>query len=337
MVIGASWNGARAFTSTSGPGISLMNELLGLAYYAEIPAVVIDVQRVGPSTGMPTRTQQGDLLRMRLRLARRHATYFLLFPANPAECFELRRAGLRSGRALPDAGLPAVRSRHRHERLGGAAPQWDDSYRPDRGRVLSRRRSKSFEKFHRLRRRRRKRRRARTLPGVHPKAAYFTRGSGHNNSAATPNSRRVSGGAGPAAQEVRNRREVRAARRSSTTPRAQRSASSLWAAAIRAVREALDLLAERGVAVDFMRVRGFPFSDDVERFPRRPRALFVVEQNRDAQLRSLLTLETSVEKTSCARSWSTAACRSRAAIIVDGVLAELQPRARAAPDSPCVT
>ncbi len=110
------------FTSTAGPGISLMNELLGLAYYAEIPAVVIDVQRVGPSTGMPTRTQQGDLLECAYA-SHGDTKHILLFPSNPGRVLRIRAQGLRSGGALPDAGVPAVRSRHRHERLGGAAPQ----------------------------------------------------------------------------------------------------------------------------------------------------------------------------------------------------------------------
>ena len=107
MVIGATWNGARAFTSTSGPGISLMNELLGLAYYAEIPAVVMDIQRVGPSTGMPTRTQQGDLLECAYA-SHGDTKHILLFPSNPAECFDFAVKSLRSGRALPDARVHAV-------------------------------------------------------------------------------------------------------------------------------------------------------------------------------------------------------------------------------------
>ena len=119
MVIGASWNGARAFTSTAGPGISLMNELLGLAYYAEIPAVVIDVQRVGPSTGMPTRTQQGDVLECAYA-SHGDTKHILLFPANPAECFELAAKSFRPCRTLSDAGFHADRSRYRHERLGNA-------------------------------------------------------------------------------------------------------------------------------------------------------------------------------------------------------------------------
>ena len=139
MVIGASWNGARAFTSTAGPGISLMNELLGLAYYAEIPAVVIDVQRVGPSTGMPTRTQQADILECAYASHGDTQTHSAV-SRESGRVFRFRREGVRSGRAVPDAGLHAFRSRYRHERLGDAAAELGRSLpsrsrpRADRGR-----------------------------------------------------------------------------------------------------------------------------------------------------------------------------------------------------------
>ena len=122
MVIGASWNGARSFTSTAGPGISLMNELLGLAYYAEIPAVVIDVQRVGPSTGMPTRTQQGDLLECAYA-SHGDTQAHSAVSGESGGVFRLRGQSVRSGGAFPDAGDDAFRPRYRHERLGGAAAE----------------------------------------------------------------------------------------------------------------------------------------------------------------------------------------------------------------------
>ena len=181
MVIGASWNGARAFTSTSGPGISLMNELLGLAYYAEIPAVVIDVQRVGPSTGMPTRTQQGDLLECAYA-SHGDTKHILLFPSNPGRVLRIRRQGVRSGRAFPDPGVHDVRSRHRHERLGGAAAELGRFVTgPTAARVLTPKISRRLPKFFTLLCRKMKIIvAARTLPGVHSKGAFFTRGSGHN-------------------------------------------------------------------------------------------------------------------------------------------------------------
>ena len=119
MVIGAGWAGARAFTSTSGPGISLMNEFIGLAYYAEIPAVIFDVQRTGPSTGMPTRTQQGDLM-MCAYASHGDTRHICLYPGGSARGVRDGGQGVRPGRALPDAGVRAERPRHRHERLDGA-------------------------------------------------------------------------------------------------------------------------------------------------------------------------------------------------------------------------
>ena len=114
IVIGAGWNGARAFTCTSGPGISLMTEFLGLGYFAEIPAVIMDVQRGGPSTGMPTRTQQADLIGAAYA-SHGDTKHPLLFPEDPGECFEMSAHGLRPGRPAADADLPDARSRHRHE------------------------------------------------------------------------------------------------------------------------------------------------------------------------------------------------------------------------------
>src|SRR6185437_1588936 len=179
MVIGASWAGARAFTSTAGPGISLMNELLGMAYYAEIPAVVVDVQRVGPSTGMPTRTQQGDILECAYA-SHGDTKHILLFPANPAECFEcaVNAFDLAEQFQTPvfvlsdlDIGMN-----------DGVTPKikWDDSYRPNRGNVLSAEQLAGMPKFFRYLPDDGTSVPTRTLPGVHENGAFFTRGSGHN-------------------------------------------------------------------------------------------------------------------------------------------------------------
>ncbi len=178
MVIGANWNGARAFTSTAGPGISLMNELLGLAYYAEIPTVVVDVQRVGPSTGMPTRTQQSDL--MLLAYASHGDTkHILLLPSNPAECFEFTVQAFDIAERFQtpvflvsdiDIGMNDwVVPRFR----------WDDSYRPDRGRVLTVEELEGISKFYRYWPEDENFVAARTLPGMNSKGSFFTRGSGH--------------------------------------------------------------------------------------------------------------------------------------------------------------
>jgi 2-oxoglutarate ferredoxin oxidoreductase subunit alpha len=295
MVIGAAWNGARAFTSTSGPGISLMNELIGLAYYAEIPLVIVDVQRVGPSTGMPTRTQQGDIL-LCAYASHGDTKHVLLFPANPRECFELsvKAFDLAERFQTPvfmltdlDIGMndwvvPRLR--------------WDDGYRPDRGRVLTREELEKLPKFTRYSPEDDLAVAARTLPGVHEKGAFFTRGSGHNKLGGyteIPDEY----------QDVMDRllRKHAAARAHVPPPIIERRQGARFGVVTvggcdLAVREALDVLAARGTPANFMRVRGFPFGDDVEAFLREHDRVFVVEQNRDAQLRSLLILETGTPK-----------------------------------------
>jgi len=295
MVIGASWNGARAFTSTAGPGISLMNELLGLAYYAEIPSVVIDVQRVGPSTGMPTRTQQGDILECAYA-SHGDTKHILLFPASPAECFELapKCFDLAERFQTPvflmsdlDIGMndwvtPKLR--------------WDDSYRPDRGKVLTFDEVVSLDRFYRYLPENGSAVAARTLPGVHSNGAFFTRGSGHNKFGGyteTPDEY----------QEVMDRllRKHKEAAGSVPPPViSTRHGARVGVVTIGgcdpAVREALDMLEQMGRPMDYMRIRAFPFHADVEAFLADHDYCYVVEQNRDGQLCSLLTLETPVPK-----------------------------------------
>jgi 2-oxoglutarate ferredoxin oxidoreductase subunit alpha len=294
MVIGASWNGARAFTSTSGPGISLMNELLGLAYYAEIPAVVIDIERVGPSTGMPTRTQQCDLMECAYA-SHGDTKHILLIPANPAECFEFAAKAFDLAERFQTpvfmlSDLDIGMNDWVVPRL-----KWDDAYRPDRGRVLGADELERISKFLRYTNEDEDHVAARTLPGVHPKGAFFTRGSGHNKFGIyteTPDEY----------QEVVDRLLLkhRAAAKYIPAPVIHSEGHSIGIITIGgcdpAVREALLLLSERGIDADFMRLRGFPFDESVEAFLEEHDLCFVVEQNRDAQLRSLLTLETRVPK-----------------------------------------
>jgi 2-oxoglutarate ferredoxin oxidoreductase subunit alpha len=301
MVIGAAWVGARAFTSTSGPGISLMNELLGLAYYAEIPAVVMDIQRVGPSTGMPTRTQQGDLLECAYA-SHGDTKHILLFPANPNECFEFAAKAFDLAERFQtpvfmlsdlDIGMN-----------DWVVPRltWDDSYRPDRGRVLSLEEIQQLSHFERYSNEDDNAVAARTLPGLDPKAAYFTRGSGHAKTGAyteIPDEY----------QEVVDRlvRKHKAAANfvpapvitPAPAPNPQSPAPVgliTLGGCDQAVREAAGLLPEYGVAADVMRVRGFPFDSSVEEFIQEHEINFVIEQNRDGQLRSLLILETAAPK-----------------------------------------
>jgi 2-oxoglutarate ferredoxin oxidoreductase subunit alpha len=295
MVIGASWNGARAFTSTAGPGISLMNELLGLAYYAEIPVVVIDVQRVGPSTGMPTRTQQGDVLECAYA-SHGDTKHILLFPANPAECFELAAKSFDIAERFQTPVFLMTDLDIGMNDWVTPKLKWDDGFRPDRGIVLNSAQIDELPRFLRYMPHNGSNVAARTLPGVNPKGAFFTRGSGHNKYGVyteTPDEY----------QEVMDRllRKHKEAAGFVPAPiiekrKGARTAIITIGGCDAAVREALDILADQGVPMDYMRLRAFPFDEPVEKFIMAHDYCYVVEQNRDAQLRSLLVLETAVPK-----------------------------------------
>lgn len=323
MVIGACWNGARAFTSTSGPGISLMNELLGLAYYSEIPAVLIDVQRVGPSTGMPTRTQQADLLECAYA-SHGDTKHILLFPANPAECFEF---AVRSFDLAERFQTPVIMLSDLDIGMNDwVVPRlnWDDSYRPDRGRVLSTEDLQDISKFHRYTDEDQFYVPPRTLPGVSANGAYVTRGSGHNKFGGyteTPSEY----------QEVLDRlaRKQKAAADIVPLPLIPNGTGSKFGVITIgscdvAVREAVDYLGTRDVELDYLRIRGFPFHRSVEEFLYAHDITFVVEQNRDAQLRSLLTLETCVPKNRLRSVLAYGGFPLSARTVVEGVLTQLE-------------
>ncbi len=295
MVIGASWNGARAFTSTAGPGISLMNELLGLAYYAEIPAVVVDVQRVGPSTGMPTRTQQADILECAYA-SHGDTKHILLFPANPKECFHFAAAAFDLAEHFQ---TPVIMLSDLDIGMNDwVVPrlEWDDAYRPDRGRVLTAEELEELPRFYRYLSDDDEYVAPRTLPGVHSRGAFFIRGSGHNKYGAyteTPDEY----------QEVLDRLLLKHAAAARYVPEPiieQDPDATVGILTVGscdlAVREARDILRERGVPTGYMRIRGFPFDDPVVQFVEDHGVTFVVEQNRDGQLRSLLLLETSLPR-----------------------------------------
>src|SRR5580692_5555031 len=330
MAIGAMWNGARAFTATSGPGISLMNEFLGLAYYAEVPAVIFDIQRVGPSTGMPTRTQQGDLM-LAAYASHGDTRHVCLYPANPEECFYMAVQAFDLAERLQtpvlvlsdiDIGMNDWMCRDL---------KWDDSYRPDRGKMLELEEILKLEKFYRFVDKDGDGITYRTLPGVHPKAAYFTRGSGHTQFGTyTEDSAEY--------QQVLDRLMVKWATAKKLVLRAVIDATAGSKVAIvsigscdGAIHEAIDILRTRGVGLDYMRVRSFPFSEDVEPFLAAHEVLFVVEQNRDAQFRALLTLETAVDKAKLRSLLHYDGLPISSAFIVEGVLAELQPRGQSQP------
>jgi 2-oxoglutarate ferredoxin oxidoreductase subunit alpha len=294
MVLGASWNGARAFTPTSGPGVSLMNEFLGYGYFTEIPAVIFDVQRCGPSTGMPTRTQQADILSSAYA-SHGDTRHVLLFPANPEEAFYLAAESFNLAERLQTPVLVLTDLDIGMNDWMCRDLKWDPNYQPDRGKILGAAELEKIEKFHRYLDSDGDGITYRTLPGVHPKGAYFTRGSGHNMYGAyTEDAKEYQ------AVVDRLRRKWETAKGLVPKPvieytERQRTGIISVGSCDGAVREARDRLAESGVATNYLRVRAFPFGAEVQKFLDAHDQIFVVEQNRDAQLRSLLLLETRVD------------------------------------------
>jgi len=290
VVLGASWNGARAFTPTSGPGISLMGEFIGFAYYAEVPAVIFDVQRTGPSTGMPTRTQQCDLMACAYA-SHGDTKHVLLFPANPEECFYLSLTAFDLADRLQTPVM--VLSDLDIGMNDWMCPdlQWDESFKPDRGKLLTAEQLDGMEKFYRYLDSDGDGITYRTLPGEHAKGSFFTRGSGHNKFGAyTEDSAQY--------KEVVDRLLVKWETARDLVPAPEIEYSKFNKRAILslgscdgAVREALHRLKDEGTGLNYCRVRAFPFSDAVKDFIDQHERVYVVEQNRDAQLRSLLMLD----------------------------------------------
>ena len=292
MVVGAGWNGARAFTTTSGPGISLMQEFLGLAYFAEIPAVIIDVQRGGPSTGMPTRTQQSDIL-LCAYASHGDTKHVLLFPEDPAEAFEFAAQAFDLAERLQtpifvmldlDIGM-----NHRLSR----PLAWDNTRRYDRGKVLSAADLDAGKDFGRYLDVDGDGIPYRTYPGTHPtKGSFFTRGSTRDRYA------RYTEEGGPYVDNMqRLARKFETAKCVVPKP-VRRNAEKqtrfgviYFGSTSPAMDEANAMLAAGGTALDLLRVRAFPFHHDVADFVLAHDQVFVVEQNRDAQLRSLLVNE----------------------------------------------
>jgi 2-oxoglutarate ferredoxin oxidoreductase subunit alpha len=291
MVLGAGWAGARAMTSTSGPGISLMGEFAGLGYYAEIPGVIFDVQRSGPSTGMPTRTQQADLLSTAF-LSHGDTKHVVLLPGSVKECFELSIAAFDLAERLQtpvfvlsdlDLGMNNWMSE----------PFAYPDKPLDRGKVLTAQDLKKMGSFARYRDVDGDAIGWRTLPGTrHPKAAYFTRGSGHNDAAGyteRPDEY----------QEVMDRlaRKFENARKLVPAPVVTKNGTSkigflAYGSTDFALRESLDQIEkEHGMCVDYMRIRAYPFAHEIHDFVASHERVYVVEQDRDGQLASLLKLD----------------------------------------------
>ena len=298
MVVGASWNGARAFTATSGPGLSLMSEFLGLAYFAEVPVVLIDVQRSGPSTGMPTRSQQSDIL------AAAYASHgdtkqVLLFPATPRECFDMTVQAFDLAERLQtpviimsdlDLGMNDWMS---------PPLEWDDSYQMDRGKVLDAEGLDWAAKWGRYLDVDGDGICYRTLPGTHPdKGAYFTRGSSKDEMAVYSES-----GEDYVKNVDRLLRKFETAKTyvpkpkthapiKVKNPRTELKLGALFfGTSASPAYEAVEMLAEEGYSIDTMRIRAFPFDESLDRFIHDHDQVFLIEQNRDGQMRRLVINE----------------------------------------------
>jgi 2-oxoglutarate ferredoxin oxidoreductase subunit alpha len=296
MVVGAGWNGARAFTATSGPGISLMTEFIGLAYFAEIPVTIINVQRGGPSTGMPTRTQQSDLLACAYA-SHGDTKHVLLFPEDPHECFDHAAAALDLADRLQtpifvmsdlDIGM--------NQRL--CEPfAWDDAREYDRGKVMSAAELEAGKDFGRYKDVDGDGIPWRTLPGTHPSlGSFFTRGTTRD-----PYARYSERGPDYIYNMERLLRKFRTAADLVPQPllrpaaRPTRHGVIFFGSTSPAMHEALDVLGAQGLDVDAMRLRAFPFPDSVAEFIAAHDQVFVVEQNRDAQMHTMLVTELEID------------------------------------------
>jgi 2-oxoglutarate ferredoxin oxidoreductase subunit alpha len=291
IVLGATWNGARAFTPTSGPGLSLMSEFLGFAYFTELPAVLFDVQRVGPSTGMPTRTQQADILSAAYA-SHGDTKHVLLFPRDPRECFELAVTAFDLADRLQTPVI--VLSDLDIGMNDWLCPDldWDPAYRPDRGKVLTAAELEAAKTFHRYVDVDGDGIPQRTLPGVHPRGAYFVRGSGHNQYGGyTEDSAEYT----QVVDRLAKKWQTAAKLVPEPVIRRARDGSKVGVVAVgscdAAIDEALDRLAAKGIYADYCRIRAFPFGRQVRQFLEQHEHVFVVEQNRDAQLKTLLLAE----------------------------------------------
>ena len=296
MVVGANWNGARAFTATSGPGLSLMSEFLGLAYFAEIPLVLIDVQRTGPSTGMPTRTQQSDLTSA-FYASHGDTKQILLLPATPKECFDFTADAFDLAERLQtpilimtdlDLGM--------NDHLCPAFT-WDENREYDRGKVLDAEDLDNIKEFARYRDVDGDGIPNRTIPGTHPtKGAYFTRGTSRDELA------RYTEDSEPYVRNMeRLIKKWNTAKSHVPAPEFYqkddkgRQGMIFFGTSTYAALEALDLLEAAGTPMDAMRLRATPFSEEVHDFIERHDVIYVIEQNRDAQMRSILINELEID------------------------------------------
>ena len=296
VVVGAGWNGARAFTATSGPGVSLMTEFIGLSYFAEIPAVIFDVQRGGPSTGMPTRTQQADLLAAAYA-GHGDTKHPLLLPADPGECFEMGAAAFDLADRLQTTVFVMLDLDIGMNEWLTAPFEWDDARQLDRGKVMTYEDLEAGRDFGRYLEVDGDGIPYRTYPGTHPtKGGYFTRGTSRN-----PYARYSEEGSVYVGNMERLLRKFDTARSLVPGPitrnaaRRTREGVIYFGSSTPAVHEALETLEARGLHLDGLRVRGFPFAQEIYDFVEAHDRVFVIEQNRDGQLRTLLINEGEID------------------------------------------
>jgi len=324
MVLGATWNGARAFTATSGPGVSLMSEFLGLSYFAEIPAVLIDVQRSGPSTGMPTRTQQSDVLAAAFA-SHGDTKHILLFPANPTECFDFTVIAFDLAERFQTAvimltDLDLGMNDHLCKPFA-----WDEEKKYDRGKVLSAKDldEMSFGRYldvdgdgipYR------------TIPGTHPtKGSFFTRGSSRDEYAKYTEDGDVYARNMDRLVKKWNTAKTHVPAPEITIHNPDVNIGIIYfGTSSYAAQETVDLLREKNIHVNEMRMLSFPFSDDVKQFIDRHEQIFVIEQNRDAQFRSLLIIELDINPNKLKKVLQYNGMPITAAFIYQSILAQIK-------------
>ncbi|HOY42439.1 MAG: 2-oxoacid:acceptor oxidoreductase subunit alpha [Sphingobacteriales bacterium] len=296
MAIGANWNGARSFTATSGPGLSLMNEFLGLAYFSEIPVVLVDVQRSGPSTGMPTRTQQSDLL-MAAYASHGDTKHVFLIPSTPAECFEMMADTFDLAEELQTpvmllTDLDLGMNDHISEPL-----KWNPERQYKRGKVLTAEQLDKLDRFGRYLDSDNDGIPYRTIPGTHPsKGSFFTRGSSHDEYA-------VYSEDSPTYVRIMDRLLKKFETAKSLVPKPHlyqkenknKSGLLFFGTTTQSAEEAMDLFKEQGIEFDAIQIKAFPFNETVAEFIEAHETVFVIEQNRDAQMRTLLVNELEVD------------------------------------------
>ena len=336
VAIGGGWNGARSFTATSGPGISLMSEFLGLAYFSELPVVLFNIQRGGPSTGMPTRTQQSDILSCAYA-SHGDTKHVLLFPANPTECFSMGAEAFDLAERLQTPVLVMSDLDIGMNDWVTDPFEWDDSKTYDRGKVLSAEQLDSFKDV--------KGKEwgryldidgdaipYRTLPGTHPtKGAFFTRGTSHDEYA-----RYTEDGIIHARVIDRIRRKFDTAAtlvpkpEITTRDKAGKVGLVYFGATMPAVREALDMLDRDGVRINALRLKAFPFTKEVIEFCNAHETVIVLEQNRDAQMRQLLMAEADIPGTKLVAALNYDGMPLTAAFVRGAILKTARPAQAAA-------